>query len=136
MQVLLPIGIHFPVRKKQPYGYVSEKKMDFFWSKSFVYLNKLRRWVICIKFYISLTCRRGSIKICTKIILFFMLQWNKKNFDFLTIFSFVVHLLAKYPYEIDTVVSQYWRYLDVHVPTYASYIVGKIFFFFFMKESL
>lgn len=51
--------------------------------------------------------------------------WYKKKFDFLIIVSFVVHLLARYPYEIDTVVSQYWRYLDVHTPTFASFIVGN-----------
>ncbi|CAH1406164.1 unnamed protein product [Nezara viridula] len=53
------------------------------------------------------------------------LAWRKKKFDFVVLSSFVVHLLARYPYEIDTVVSQYWRYLDVHTPTVASYIVGN-----------
>jgi wolfamin len=34
-------------------------------------------------------------------------------------------VLAKYPYETDTVVSKGWRFLDLHVPTFASYVIGK-----------
>lgn len=45
--------------------------------------------------------------------------------DFLALFSFGVHVLAKYPYETDAVVSQGWRFLDVHFPTFASYVVGN-----------
>jgi len=35
-------------------------------------------------------------------------------------------VLAKYPYETDTVVSKGWRFLDLHVPTFASYVIGKL----------
>lgn len=45
--------------------------------------------------------------------------------DWLALFSFAVHVLAKYPYDSDTVVSQGWRFIDVHAPTFASYVVGK-----------
>ncbi|XP_020284391.1 wolframin isoform X2 [Pseudomyrmex gracilis] len=45
--------------------------------------------------------------------------------DFLALFSFGVHVLAKYPYEMDMVVAQGWRFLDVRVPTFASYVVGN-----------
>ncbi|KAK0090434.1 hypothetical protein PV325_000098 [Microctonus aethiopoides] len=45
--------------------------------------------------------------------------------DFLTLFSFGVHVLAKYPYETDIVVAQTWRFLDIRVPTFASYVVGN-----------
>ncbi|KAM0730713.1 Wolframin [Formica fusca] len=45
--------------------------------------------------------------------------------DFLALFSFGVHVLAKYPYETDMVVAQGWRFLDVRVPTFASYVVGN-----------
>lgn len=49
----------------------------------------------------------------------------KKKIDALAIVTFVVHLLARYPYDRDTLVSQYWRYLDVHVPTFTSYVLGS-----------
>jgi len=45
--------------------------------------------------------------------------------DFLALFSFGVHVLAKYPYETDMVVAQGWRFLDIRVPTFASYVVGN-----------
>ncbi|XP_015585382.1 wolframin isoform X2 [Cephus cinctus] len=45
--------------------------------------------------------------------------------DFLALFSFGVHVLAKYPYETDMVVIQGWRFLDIRVPTFASYVVGN-----------
>lgn len=45
--------------------------------------------------------------------------------DFLALFSFGVHVLAKYPYETDIVVAQGWRFLDIRVPTFASYVVGN-----------
>ncbi|XP_063233013.1 wolframin isoform X2 [Bacillus rossius redtenbacheri] len=45
--------------------------------------------------------------------------------DFLALFSFAVHVLAKYPYESDAVVRQGWRFLDVRAPTLASYVVGN-----------
>lgn len=45
--------------------------------------------------------------------------------DFLALFSFAVNVLAKYPYETDLVVAQSWRFLDIRVPTFASYVVGN-----------
>lgn len=45
--------------------------------------------------------------------------------DLLTLFSFGVHVLAKYPYETDIVVAKTWRFLDIRVPTFASYVVGN-----------
>ncbi|KAJ8686766.1 hypothetical protein QAD02_022560 [Eretmocerus hayati] len=45
--------------------------------------------------------------------------------DFLVLFSFSLNVLAKYPYEMDLVVAQTWRFLDIKVPTFASYVVGN-----------
>lgn len=50
---------------------------------------------------------------------------DKRTPDFLALFSFAVHVLAKYPYETDAVVRQGWRFLDIRVPTFASYVVGN-----------
>lgn len=51
---------------------------------------------------------------------------NSSNYpDLLALFSFGVHVLAKYPYETDIVVAQGWRFLDIRVPTFASYVVGN-----------
>lgn len=45
--------------------------------------------------------------------------------DVWVLFSTAVHVLAKYPYETDIVVGQTWRFLDIRVPTFASYFVGN-----------
>lgn len=50
---------------------------------------------------------------------------NKTAFDALIFFSFAINVIAKYPYETDPVVTQGWRFLDLKVPTFASYIVGN-----------
>ncbi|XP_076677907.1 wolframin ER transmembrane glycoprotein wfs1 isoform X1 [Andrena cerasifolii] len=55
----------------------------------------------------------------------FMWKDSSRVPDFLALFSFGVHVLAKYPYETDMVVAQGWRFLDIRVPTFASYVVGN-----------
>ncbi|ALC47781.1 wfs1 [Drosophila busckii] len=45
--------------------------------------------------------------------------------DWLVIVSFAVNVLAKYPYELDEVVSTYWRFLDLRVPTFSSFVIGN-----------
>lgn len=45
--------------------------------------------------------------------------------DFLALLSFGINVLAKYPYEKDTVVHQGWRFLDLHISNYPSYILGN-----------
>ena len=50
---------------------------------------------------------------------------SSKMPDILALFSFGVHVLAKYPYETDIVVARTWRFLDIKVPTFASYVVGN-----------
>lgn len=55
----------------------------------------------------------------------FMWKDSSRAPDFLALFSFGVHVLAKYPYETDMVVAQGWRFLDIRVPTFASYVVGN-----------
>ncbi|KAJ1524751.1 hypothetical protein ONE63_009630 [Megalurothrips usitatus] len=51
-------------------------------------------------------------------------EFPQKQPDFLVLFSFAVNVLAKYPYDLDTVVTQSWRYLDVKIPTFPSYVIG------------
>lgn len=55
----------------------------------------------------------------------FMYKDSSRFPDLLALFSFGVHVLAKYPYETDMVVTQGWRFIDVRVPTFASYVVGN-----------
>ncbi|XP_013142755.1 PREDICTED: wolframin isoform X3 [Papilio polytes] len=45
--------------------------------------------------------------------------------DVLALLSFGINVLAKYPYEKDTVVHQGWRFLDLHISNYPSYILGN-----------
>ncbi|KAL3270028.1 hypothetical protein HHI36_009084 [Cryptolaemus montrouzieri] len=49
----------------------------------------------------------------------------KLSFDMTVLLSFAVNVLAKYPYDKDPVVTQGWRFLDVRIPTFASYIIGN-----------
>ncbi|XP_065222857.1 wolframin [Planococcus citri] len=48
-----------------------------------------------------------------------------KSIDYVGLFSFMLHILAKYPYETDSVVGKGWRFLDLQIPTFASYVVGN-----------
>ncbi|XP_068899553.1 wolframin isoform X2 [Tenebrio molitor] len=50
---------------------------------------------------------------------------GKTVFDLLVFFSFGINVLAKYPYETDPVVAQGWRFLDLKIPTFASYVIGN-----------
>ncbi|XP_018576017.1 wolframin [Anoplophora glabripennis] len=50
---------------------------------------------------------------------------SKTVFDTLVLFSFAVNVLAKYPYETDPVVAQGWRFLELKVPTFPSYVIGN-----------
>lgn len=45
--------------------------------------------------------------------------------DLLVLFSFGVNVLAKYPYEMDDVVTTGWRFLDLKVPTFPSFVIGN-----------
>ncbi|KAE8748291.1 hypothetical protein FOCC_FOCC004927 [Frankliniella occidentalis] len=51
-------------------------------------------------------------------------EFPRKQPDILVLFSFAVNVLAKYPYDLDTVVLQSWRFLDVKIPTFPSYVIG------------
>lgn len=50
---------------------------------------------------------------------------SKTVFDTLVLFSFAINVLAKYPYETDPVVAQGWRFLELKVPTFPSYVIGN-----------
>lgn len=39
--------------------------------------------------------------------------------------SFAINVLAKYPYDMDPVVTQGWRFIDLKIPTFASYVIGN-----------
>ncbi|KAJ0170849.1 hypothetical protein K1T71_013621 [Dendrolimus kikuchii] len=45
--------------------------------------------------------------------------------DMLALLSFSINLIAKYPYETDTVVNQGWRFLDLRISSYPSYVLGN-----------
>lgn len=45
--------------------------------------------------------------------------------DFLVLFSFALNVLAKYPYEVDSVVSNKWRFLDLKIPGFSTYVIGS-----------
>ncbi|KAL9898510.1 wolframin ER transmembrane glycoprotein wfs1 isoform 1-T1 [Glossina fuscipes fuscipes] len=45
--------------------------------------------------------------------------------DWMVLVSFGVNVLAKYPYEMDEVVTTGWRFLDLKVPTFCSFVIGN-----------
>lgn len=45
--------------------------------------------------------------------------------DFLIIFSFSVNVLAKFPYELDSDVINTWRFLDLKVPAFSTFVIGN-----------
>lgn len=67
----------------------------------------------------------ASLSTLISLYVLYNFSWNKKRIDTFAVLAFIIHLIARYPYEIDTFVYHYWRYLDVHVPTFTSYVVGS-----------
>lgn len=45
--------------------------------------------------------------------------------DWLLLVSFGVNVLAKYPYEMDDVVTSGWRFLDLKAPNFSSFVLGN-----------
>lgn len=45
--------------------------------------------------------------------------------DFTVLFSFAFNVLAKYPYEVDSVVSNKWRFLDLKIPGFSTFVIGS-----------
>uniref|UniRef100_U5EYL1 Putative glutamate-cysteine ligase regulatory-subunit n=1 Tax=Corethrella appendiculata TaxID=1370023 RepID=U5EYL1_9DIPT len=45
--------------------------------------------------------------------------------DYLILFSFGLNVLAKYPYEFDSVVTTGWRFLDLKVPAFSTFVIGN-----------
>lgn len=45
--------------------------------------------------------------------------------DVLSLLSFMLYVIAKYPYKTDSVVNLGWRFVDIHFPTFMTYIIGK-----------
>ncbi|XP_035795367.1 wolframin-like [Anopheles albimanus] len=45
--------------------------------------------------------------------------------DYLILFSFGLNVLAKYPYELDDVVTTGWRFLDLKVPGFSTFVIGN-----------
>jgi wolfamin len=45
--------------------------------------------------------------------------------DFTILFSFALNVLARYPYELDAVVSSKWRFLDLRIPGLSSFMIGS-----------
>lgn len=45
--------------------------------------------------------------------------------DYLLMFSFGLNVLAKYPYEMDSVVTTGWRFLDLKVPAFSTFVIGN-----------
>ncbi|XP_058813249.1 wolframin [Topomyia yanbarensis] len=45
--------------------------------------------------------------------------------DSMILFSFGLNVLAKYPYEMDSVVTTGWRFLDLKVPAFSTFVIGN-----------
>ncbi|KAK9718418.1 Wolframin EF-hand domain [Popillia japonica] len=68
------------------------------------------------------------VAFCLTFMTLFGFMYRKRSkiiYDGLILFSFAINVLAKYPYETDPVVTQGWRFIDLKIPTFASYVVGN-----------
>ncbi|GJQ87355.1 putative negative regulation of ATF6-mediated unfolded protein response [Trypoxylus dichotomus] len=68
------------------------------------------------------------VAFCLTFMTLFGFMYRKRSkivYDGLILFSFAINVLAKYPYETDPVVTQGWRFIDLKIPTFASYIIGN-----------
>lgn len=45
--------------------------------------------------------------------------------DYMILCSFGFNVLAKYPYEMDSVVTSTWRFLDLKVPAFSTFVIGN-----------
>ncbi|XP_055598230.1 wolframin [Uranotaenia lowii] len=45
--------------------------------------------------------------------------------DYMILFSFGLNVLAKYPYEMDSVVTTGWRFVDLKVPAFSTFVIGN-----------
>lgn len=59
--------------------------------------------------------------------LVFMYNNNGNSYipDFLILISFGINILAKYPYEMDATVASGWRFLDLKIPNFPSFLIGN-----------
>ncbi|KRT79249.1 hypothetical protein AMK59_8674 [Oryctes borbonicus] len=68
------------------------------------------------------------VAFCLTFMTLFGFMYRKRSkiiYDGLILFSFAINVLAKYPYETDPVVTRGWRFIDLKIPTFASYIIGN-----------
>lgn len=52
-------------------------------------------------------------------------MYTSSRIDFLVLFSFALNVLAKYPYEMDSVVANKWRFLDLKIPGFSTFVIGS-----------
>lgn len=55
----------------------------------------------------------------------FMYTSPSQQPDLMVLFSFALNVLAKYPYENDTIVSNKWRFLDLKIPGFSTFVIGS-----------
>uniref|UniRef100_A0A336MAJ0 CSON014352 protein n=1 Tax=Culicoides sonorensis TaxID=179676 RepID=A0A336MAJ0_CULSO len=58
-------------------------------------------------------------------LLAFMYTSSDIHPDYTILFSFGLNVLAKYPYEMDSVVTTGWRFLDLKVPAFTTFVIGN-----------
>lgn len=61
----------------------------------------------------------------TFLTLFAFMYTSSTQPDFLVLFSFGLNVLAKYPYEFDSVVTNSWRFLDLKIPGFSTFVIGS-----------
>ncbi|BES96384.1 Wolfram syndrome 1 [Nesidiocoris tenuis] len=85
------------------------------------------------------------VSVISALLILYNFSSYKGKLDYLAVVSFCVGMLARYPYETDDVVFSTWRFVDVRIPTFASYVVGnsiefclnfKVIFFLMMPGLL
>jgi len=61
----------------------------------------------------------------TFVTMFSFMYTSSRTPDILVLLSFACNMLAKYPYEMDSVVTNKWRFLDLKIPAFTTYVIGS-----------
>ena len=98
-----------------------------YWHFFVALLINLLLYPVIAKQYIAQS-ELTVVAFCFTFMTLFGFMYKKRTktvYDFMILFSFAVNVLAKYPYETDPVVTQGWRFLDLKIPTFTSYVIGN-----------
>lgn len=73
----------------------------------------------------EMTILAGLFTFASLIVFMYCSSMTHSTANWFVLVSFGINVLAKYPYEMDEVVTNGWRFLDLKVPTFCSFVIGN-----------